>query len=401
MAVRPRAAGVRRRSELPQQAQFVEGRLELAPATLPLDLCECAERRLDRGPLPLAGEVRAQTGGEVACAPHVQRLTVDVAEDVGSGTAGSSCEEAALGVQPPGARRGEVDELGDRLGAALLGEPDQPDQDLSRGCCVRKRPVARLCGRPEELGQAREPEVLRPSLEQPSREPDRVDHRRRDSPPGQAQHRVVEEGHVEARVVGDEHRLPREREEAADGEILPGRFVDVSLADAREGRDRGRHRHARVHKRLERVATLERHDALRPDLDDARAARREPGRLQVEDDERRLLERRGGPRRIGEADRGAAPLQPRVTGDDLVEQRAGNRRRRRGESEEGSGGVRRGDVAVPRLDQLHEPVGSVERELHPLDPDTNMCSCPAVMALGLERAPAGALSVALGGGCPS
>ena len=329
MPVRPRAARVRRRPELAQQAQLIERRLELAPA-------RAATRRARARPAPprpRAAAARRRSTSEVGPrgrvpAPRTAAARGRRERGTCPGAAGSTRDEAALGVQPPGARRGELDEIGDRLGAALLGEPDQRDQDLGRGCGVRQRPVARLGRRAEEVGQAREAEVPRPALEQPSREPDRVDHGRRDPPPGQAQHGVVEEGHVEARVVRDEHGVAREREETAHGEIRARRSADVSLADARQGRDRGRQRHPRV-RRASRTCRRRSSASTRcAPISTMREPRgREPGRLQVEDDERGRLERDGGARRIGEPHRGAAPLQPRVTGDDLIEQRASDRRR--------------------------------------------------------------------------
>ena len=73
MAIGPRAAGVRRRAQLAQQAQLLERRLELRAGLAPLDLLQRAERRLDRRALPAAGEVRAQPCAEVAGAPDVER----------------------------------------------------------------------------------------------------------------------------------------------------------------------------------------------------------------------------------------------------------------------------------------------------------------------------------------
>ena len=77
------------------------------------------------------------------------------------------------------------------------------------------------------------------------------------------------------------------------------------------------------------------------------------------------LERGRRARRIGEPDRGAAPREPGVARDDVVEQRPRDRRRRRGEREERAGGLARRDRAAARLDELDEPVGGVEGELHP------------------------------------
>ena len=75
--------------------------------------------------------------------------------------------------------------------------------------------------------------------------------------------------------------------------------------------------------------------------------------------------RRGGTGRVGEPDRGAAPREPRVARDDVVEQRAGDRRRGRREREERAGRLAGRHRPASRLDELDEAVGAVEGELHP------------------------------------
>ncbi len=62
--------------------------------------------------------------------------------------------------------------------------------------------------------------------------------------------------------------------------------------------------------RLEGRSRLERVHALRADLDDAAGRSREPGRLEVEDDEGRSREIEVGARRAGEPNGGAAPGEP-------------------------------------------------------------------------------------------
>ena len=158
---------------------------------------------------------------------------------------------------------------------------------------------------------------------------------------------------------------PAKDEEAADREIRPRSPPHIVPADPGERRDGQRQRDARVDERLERRTDLERLDPLGADLDDARAGGREPGRLEIEDDERGRLERSRCPGRIGEPDRRAAPREPRVARDHVVEQRARDRRRRRGEGEERPRGLAGRNRAASRLDELHEPVGGIERELHP------------------------------------
>ncbi len=73
MAVGARAARVRRRPQLAEKPQLLERRLELGARLAPLDPLERAERRLDGGPLPLAGEVRAEARAQLPRAADVQR----------------------------------------------------------------------------------------------------------------------------------------------------------------------------------------------------------------------------------------------------------------------------------------------------------------------------------------
>ena len=125
-------------------------------------------------------------------------------------------------------------------------------------------------------------------------------------------------------------------------------------------RDRCGERHAGVHERLERVVELEAADALRTDLADARRSRREPRRLEVDDDEMRVLEEDVAAGRIREPDGRTAPREPGVTLDDVVEERPGERRRRVREREQRARGLVDGDGAAPRLDELDQAVGGVE-----------------------------------------
>ena len=209
-----------------------------------------------------------------------------------------------------------------------------------------------------------EREALAPALEKPPREPDRVDDRRRDAPAGEPLDLALEEREVEARVVRDERRVAREAEEAADGQLRARRPPQVGVADPGERGDVGRERRARVDERLERVLDRERADAHRADLADAAAARGEPGRLEVEDDELGVLDQDVGVRRVGEPDARAEPGEPRVALDDVLEQRAGERSRRPLEREEHVRRVVRSDRPAPSLHELDEPIRSIERELH-------------------------------------
>ena len=151
-------------------------------------------------------------------------------------------------------------------------------------------------------------------------------------------------------------------------------------ADPGDRRDGGGKRDPWVDERLERVLELERPDALRSDLADPRRARRETRRLEVDDDEMRVLESDVRARRRREPDRCAAPGEPRVAGDDVVEQRPGERRRRAREGEQRPRRLVGRHRPPPGLDELDEPVGGIERELH-----RRRAVCERMFADKLER----------------
>ena len=244
------------------------------------------------------------------------------------------------------------------------------------------------------MGEAGEAEVPRPALEEPAGQPDGVDDGSGDPAPGQARHGVVEKCHVEAGVVRDEHGVAREREEAPHGHVLARRAADIARPDARQRRDRGRQRLPGVDERLEASVQASASTRCAPisTIREPRGERPVVSRSKTTNvaDSRATSRARC----VGEPDGGAAPLEPGVARDDLVEQRARNRRRGGGEREELASGVGRADRAAPRLDELDEAVGGVERELHPPHPDTNMCSCPVRNARQRRRGPR---SGALGG----
>ena len=80
-----------------------------------------------------------------------------------------------------------------------------------------------------------------------------------------------------------------------------------------------------------------------------------------------------GVRRVGQPDARAEPGEPRIPGDDVVEQRAGERSGRALEREQHVGGVVRSHRAPPSLHELDEPIRSIERELH-VRRLSNICS---------------------------
>ena len=364
VAVGPRATSIRRRTQLTKHAQLLQCRLDLVAERAPLDAGQRTECRLHGRPLALAAEIRAQARPQVSRTPDIERLVVPVPEDVDAGRRRRGCDERPLGMEATRPRSGELDEVGDRARAALLRESDQREQDLGSRLRIRERPVTRPHARAEELRERCEPDACGAAGEQAPGEPHGVDDRSRDAAPREPFDGPVEKRHVEARIVGDQHRIAGELEKAPHRQVDARRPPDVRGADAGERRDRRRQRKAGIDQRLERRPGLERGDPLCADLDDPARRRREPRRLEVEHDEHRLLERNLLGRRHAQTDGGTAPGETRIAGDDLVEQRACDPRRRRGEREERTCGLVHGHRAASRLDELHEPVRGIEAELH-------------------------------------
>ena len=156
---------------------------------------------------------------------------------------------------------------------------------------------------------------------------------------------------------------PGEGEEAAhDGGGRRGR-AQLRLAQAGQPRDRLGQRHARVDERLEGVDELEPAHAYRAQLADPVARRREAGRLEVEDDELGLLQRRVDAA-VRERDAAADAGHAAVAGGQLAEQRARQPGRDRRRREERPGGLD-GRQRAAFLERVDQAVERVERELHP------------------------------------
>ncbi len=150
VAVGPRAAGVRRRSELPDEPQLFERRLELRAEHTPLDPLDGVERRLDGGSLAVGAEVRPQAGAEVTRLADVEHVILAAAEEVDTGPRGRSEDERALVVGAARTGRSEALEVGDRARATLLRQGYERDEDLRRRLRVRQGAVTGLGGGSEE-----------------------------------------------------------------------------------------------------------------------------------------------------------------------------------------------------------------------------------------------------------
>src|SRR5437868_15116838 len=119
VALGTRDARVRRRTELLDQPQLLERRLELRAEDAPLDPLERAHRRLDRGPLPLGPEIRPQPRAQVARAADVEDDVAGAVEQVDAGPRRRAEGEVSLVPDASRACGGERDEICDRSRAAF------------------------------------------------------------------------------------------------------------------------------------------------------------------------------------------------------------------------------------------------------------------------------------------
>ena len=144
----------------------------------------------------------------------------------------------------------------------------------------------------EEVGERGEADAAEPSLEQAPGERRGAERRLGQASSVSQKQLPLDEALVEPGVVRDEQVVAREAEEAPENGRDGRRTPQLLAAQAGEAGDRFRECDARVHERLKGVDELERPDADGADLADAVACGREPGRLQVEDDELGLFQQR-------------------------------------------------------------------------------------------------------------
>ena len=147
-------------------------------------------------------------------------------------------------------------------------------------------------------------------------------------------------------------------------------------------------RDAGVRERLERVRELEPAHADGAELADPVARGREPGGLEVENDERSVLEQGiGAPAR--ERDGGSRADDSAISGGEVGQERSGqplgDRRRRK----EGAGGLD-GSQRPLLLERLHQPVERVECELHLSDESEHMFVFQVSPGEAASRCPAAA-----------
>ena len=236
------------------------------------------------------------------------------------------------------------------------------DEDLGGRFRVGQRTVAGLGSDSEEVRERGEADPPASPFEQPTRERRGAERGLGESPPVPHEELLLEEALVEAGVVRDEQVVTGEREEPLEDVADSGRAAELLLSQPGEAGNGLGERDARIDERLERVGELERLHPNRPELADLVARRREPGRLQVEDDEDGLLEQ-GVVARRGQRHRAAHARDPAVTRDHLFDQRGGEAVRDRGRREERPRRIDDGERSA-LLEDLHEPVECVESQLH-------------------------------------
>ena len=217
--------------------------------------------------------------------------------------------------------------------------------------------------------------------EQLPREPDGVDDGRGDAAAGQPHRLVVEERHVEARVVRDEDRVAREGEEAADGRRDGRRPPQLVVAQARSARRRRLQPRARVRERLE---ALRRARARARAPRRSRRAARVPGRRPVVSRSKTTnvacSSSSSSPGARRERDEVAGPAQARV--GRAPPRRAASARARRAPRAPSFSTFRAASSAAtgPRRSSTSSTSRSAasRRSCIRLDASANICSCPVL-----------------------
>ena len=147
-------------------------------------------------------------------------------------------------------------------------------------------------GQPQPFGQHAERAVRHLVAHQPAGERAGVDDAVGEPRPARACERGVQEAHVEADVVAHDDGVARELEERWQHRVDGRRGHDHGLGDPGEHGDLGRDLHARVHERLEGAQALAAAQLDRAHLGDRAGGGRPARRLQVDDAERDVAERR-------------------------------------------------------------------------------------------------------------
>ena len=152
----------------------------------------------------------------------------------------------------------------------------------------------RLGGDPQVSGQRRQAQVRDLVAHQPPGQRRGVDPTVREPRVAPGGERGVEERHVETHVVAADHRRgarPEELEQRREHLVDPRGRQHHRLGDPGQHRDERRHRHARVHERVQLAEALAAPVLHRPDLGDRARRGRAARRLEVDDHERDRVQR--------------------------------------------------------------------------------------------------------------
>jgi hypothetical protein len=165
-------------------------------------------------------------------------------------------------------------------------------QHLRRRLGIGEGAVARRGRNAEEVGERGKADSTYAALEQATGERGGAERGLRQASTVQQDQLPLEEALVETGVVRNEERIAGKAEEAAKNAGDGSRALQLLFAQSCKAGYRLWERHPRIHERLKGVDELERPDPNRPELADLASRSREPGRLEVKDDELGLLEQR-------------------------------------------------------------------------------------------------------------
>ena len=296
----------------------------------------------------VGGEIGAHPGAQVRRLPHVEHAPVAIAEHVHAGRARQPGGEGELRGRGMRAHRRQRQEVVEAEHPVARGALEQRVQHLGGRGRVGVGAVRRLDARAEVLRQCVQSQVRDLVAHEPARERERVDTAVREPRVAVRDERGVEERAVETDVVPDDHRVARELEERRQdlGDERRGRHH--VLGDAGEHRDHRRDGHARIDERLEAAEQLAAAQLERADLGDRVGVGRSAGGLEVDDDERRLRERRA---QVGERLLAGPPGWRRGRGGEAGQ--PGSRARSDLGQEPGSGGHEARSVVEQTFARTH------------------------------------------------
>ena len=252
-------------------------------------------------------EVRAQPRAQVARPADVEHL-VAARRGTGRRRAASARRTRASASRARAGRAARRAAGGRRPSRAprSCARPIRRDEDLRRRLRVGKRAVARVAPTSRRSARARR------GSSRPARPPssarasaDRVEHRRREPPRRRSARRSRSRNARSKRALcATSTQSPAKARNRRIAASTDGRAAEVARRAIPVSRgDRRRQRRRAGRTKVWKVAgRLEPRDADGADLADLRRAGREAGRLEVDDDERRGLERQVARRRGGERD---------------------------------------------------------------------------------------------------